>query len=180
MGRPGPDGDISEETSNLQLGNPAPEARYRITKDDDLSPGFAARAGPVGIMADEVEESIVANPVRLDDRVVQPHIHRSRDGVDRAAAERVVRMTAEQRRPRCIEERSPREGTPRPGNHRPRFGFAQQRALGSCVRALLVRPGGEGALQRPGIPVRVAELPANLGKHQSLGCGTDALGEARQ
>ena len=96
----------------------------------------------------ELGDRIVADAGRLIRRGSNPQLHRARDFVDRAAAERVVRMRLEQRPPRRIDERAAATGLARDASaahgsasreaasaRRARSGASRARASRTCPAA---------------------------------------------
>src|SRR3954466_12346602 len=69
-------------------------------------------------------------------------------------------MRLEQRVPGDVEQRLPAPSLDR-SERAPRLRFAQQQPLGLRVHPLLVGTGREGALESPGVAVRVTELTAH-------------------
>ena len=95
--------DIGEELLHLDDGDSAPRTSSAIAYDDDRLPPLRRRSGYRRIMIEQVGDRIVANANRLNNRVIQAPIHGVSHRVDRAAAERVVRLRLEQCTP-CGDE----------------------------------------------------------------------------
>jgi hypothetical protein len=66
-------------------------------------------------------------------------------------------MCLEQISPRCLDERATRRGDSR-GQRAPRLGLSYQRTLGMRVESLLMSARAERALERPRVPVRIAQF----------------------
>src|SRR4051812_14064686 len=124
-----------------------------------MRPSIASLPRSGWIMTDQLHDRVVAHTNRLICRRANTELHRVGDFVDRAAAQRVVRMRLEQCAPRRLDERASRR-TDACGERRPRLGLADEQSFGSRVHALLVRTRGEGALERPCVAIGVAKLAA--------------------
>ena len=173
-------GDVGEELLYLDDGDAAPRTGGAVAHDNDRMPAVFRRPGGGRVMPDQVADRIIANADRLDDCVIEAPIHGAGDGVDRAAAERVVRMRLEQRTPGGNEEGESRRRAASPSERRPRFGVANEEPFRQCVVPLLRCSRCEGALQRPGKTVRVAELAFDPGQLARQCSGEQILGENRQ
>src|SRR5205823_8154987 len=90
-------------------------------------------------------------------------------GVAHAAGDAIVKLTAHQPAPRELEQRPP-VATARPARQRgERLGQPRQRQLGLDVASLERRPGRMYALERPGVPVRPAQLTRERRRLRPLG-----------
>jgi len=155
-GGPRADGDVRKKGFDLQLSDPAARARRPVAHEHERTPRVSLRACGGGIVPQQIEHRVIADAARLRDRVVETRIHRARDVVDRAPAQRVMRVTQKDRPPRRVGKHSTGWTPGMGGESGPRLRIANQHPLGLRIPAFLSRARRERALQRPRVSVRVA------------------------
>jgi hypothetical protein len=116
----------------------------------------------------EVLDGAAADVVAELRDLVEAREHLAVDGVDRAAADRVVRVVQQERAPGHVEQR-PRVGTAGAQRERgERLGVALEQRLGAVVRLLQVHAGREDACEDV-LVAAAAELAAVRGEIGALG-----------
>jgi len=129
-------------------------------------------------VSDQCGDRILADSTRLVRGRAKALFHRDRNGIDRAAAECIVRMRLEERLPGVVRERAGVVALSR-RERRPWLGVANQLALDARVPTLLVGARGERALKCPGETVRITKLAVD-DRECPVGLQHDRRGERAQ
>ena len=152
-----PDEDVAAEPGQVRdHDRSAPGSGNRVPQHQSGRRLLGVIPSPVGIVADQRVEAGAGHLACGLRDIIQPPGHSPRDGVGGTAPDRVVELRAHQRAPGVAQQRAAVAG--REGGQR--LGDPLEQQLGLRVAPLERRAGAVHALERPGVPVRPAQLAA--------------------
>ena len=157
-----PNRNVRELDRELHDRDTGPWPSRAIANEHDLAPVRLLETSGIAVMANKVVQRILAKSFGLCRGAFQTRVHRAGHLVDAASAQRVVWLAEQHRPPGRSHEVAAGSTFIKRGERDPRLDIPHELTLTLRIAPLLRRSAGERSLQRPGEPVRIAQLAVHL------------------